>query len=168
MAILYKQDVACPIGTLTLLSSDLGLCYIKLPGEDNSHMKKFIGRYFPDTEIRPGGALNKKAAAEIQAYFAGKLKKFTVKLDLRSEGFYRKVQQEVAAIPFGQTTTYGQIAATLGKPKASRAVGGGNGSNPIPIIIPCHRVLSTTGLGGYGGGLQAKRWLLRHEGIEIR
>ncbi|MCP4568574.1 MAG: methylated-DNA--[protein]-cysteine S-methyltransferase [FCB group bacterium] len=164
---LYRHEIGSPIGKLTLLSSDKGLCRVMFPNEKASMLTWFIDRHFPKATIEAGGEFNFKAAAELEAYFAGKLTKFTVKLDLRSAGFYRQVQLEVNSIPFGKTKTYGEIARILGKPKASRAVGGGNGSNPIPIIIPCHRVLSTTGLGGFGGGLPTKKWLLEHEGVEV-
>jgi len=87
---------------------------------------------------------------------------------LHVKGFYGKVLQKVRAIPYGKTRTYGEIAAALGNPGAARAVGGANRSNPIPIIIPCHRVVAANGLGGYSGGPDIKAKLLEHEGVYLK
>ena len=164
MKTLYRESVATPIGRLTLLSSDKGLCYVGLPGCSKADLDRFVARHFSDAKVAPGGNHNRKAASEIKGYLNGKIKRFTVPLDLKAEGFSRKALLKVKAIPHGKTRTYGQIAASLGNPKAARAVGAANASNPIPIIIPCHRVVASTGLGGYGGGLSLKRWLLLAEG----
>jgi methylated-DNA-[protein]-cysteine S-methyltransferase len=102
---------------------------------------------------------------QLAAYFAGGLREFD--LDLRPAGtaFQRRVWEAVAAIPYGATTTYGELAALLGRPSAARAVGAANGANPLAIVIPCHRVLGADrSLTGYGGGLDAKRFLLGLEG----
>jgi methylated-DNA-[protein]-cysteine S-methyltransferase len=161
--IVFSYEINSPVGKLRLLSSEKGLCYIGLSRQSDRCIKDFIKKWFPDATIRKGGAVNKEAARQIKAYFNGKLRKFTVKLDLRVKGFYGKVLQKVKAIPYGKTRTYGEIAAALGNPGAARAVGGANSSNPIPIIIPCHRVVAANGLGGYGGGLNLKGTLLRLE-----
>jgi methylated-DNA-[protein]-cysteine S-methyltransferase len=82
--------------------------------------------------------------------------------------FYSKVWKELVKVPFGKTISYGELAARAGSPRAARAVGSAMANNPIPILVPCHRVITSDGkLGGFGGGLDMKRWLLRHEGIEI-
>ena len=105
-----------------------------------------------------------EAARQLTAYFAGRL--FAFDLDLRPGGteFQLAVLEELRGIPYGETTTYGEIARRIGRPGASRAVGAANGRNPLPIVIPCHRVIGAGGrLTGYGGGLSVKRWLLELE-----
>ncbi|HJZ13819.1 MAG TPA: methylated-DNA--[protein]-cysteine S-methyltransferase [Acidobacteriota bacterium] len=106
------------------------------------------------------------AQKEVTDYVDGKLKKFTVKVAPTGTPWFVKVWNEMARIPFGKSVTYGDLAKSTGKPKAPRAIGQACGRNPIPIIIPCHRVLASNGkLGGFGYGLDEKRWLLKHEGI---
>lgn len=103
-------------------------------------------------------------AQELDAYFRGELHNFSVSLDPAGTEFQRRVWRLLAGIPFGETRSYAWIADRLGSPGASRAVGSANGANPIPIIMPCHRVISSDGsLGGYTGGIERKRWLLEHE-----
>ncbi|WP_026425997.1 methylated-DNA--[protein]-cysteine S-methyltransferase [Actinokineospora inagensis] len=106
------------------------------------------------------------ASTQLAAYFAGELKEFDLPLAPKGTPFQRDVWQALTTIPWGRTTTYGQLAAELGRsPAASRAVGMANGRNPVSIIIPCHRVIGADGaLIGYGGGLPAKEFLLTHEG----
>lgn len=106
-----------------------------------------------------------RARAELAAYFAGELTSFTIPLAPRGTAFQQRVWTCLLTVPYGVTTTYGTIAADLGDPRATRAVGLANGRNPISIIIPCHRVIGASGdLTGYGGGMHRKRWLLAHEG----
>src|SRR4029077_4137175 len=99
-------------------------------------------------------------------YFTGKRHAFDLALDLRAApDFYRRVLAELAAVPYGTTTTYGALAAQVGAPKAARAIGTVMNRNPVPIVLPCHRVVGANGsLTGYGGGLPRKEWLLRLEG----
>jgi methylated-DNA-[protein]-cysteine S-methyltransferase len=97
-------------------------------------------------------------------YFEGSLVRFALPLDPRGTEFQKRVWRALLDVPFGETTTYGDLARGLGKPAAVRAIGAANGANPIPIIIPCHRVIGSDGsLVGFGGGLPVKRWLLDHE-----
>ncbi|MDX1785941.1 MAG: methylated-DNA--[protein]-cysteine S-methyltransferase [Roseovarius sp.] len=105
-----------------------------------------------------------EARRQLTAYFAGSLTEFDLPLRIDASGFQRDVCDQIAAIPHGETRTYGQIAKALGAP--AQAVGSGCGGNPIPVIIPCHRVLGANGLGGFSakGGVETKVWLLRHEG----
>lgn len=171
MDLLYKLKFRSVLGEMTLLATEKGLCFVQLPGEKSGQMNRFIDRHFPGTVIKQGGQVNKEASRQLQAYFRGKLRKFTVKTDLRSSPFYRTVLSRVKSIPYGKTKTYGEIAVEIGKAQASRAVGGANASNPIPIVVPCHRVLARNGLGGYAGtsrrGLRLKRWLLELEGAKL-
>lgn len=108
--------------------------------------------------------LLKEAAAQLAAYFDGNLRRFELPLDLRGTEFQRRVWEELLAIPYGETRSYAQVAAAIVHSSATRAVGSANGQNPVAIIVPCHRVVRTGGaLGGYGGGLDAKRALLALE-----
>lgn len=114
--------------------------------------------------ISPETPLLRETVRQLEAYFAGELREFD--LPLRTDGtpFQEKCWAALRSIPYGETRTYGQQAALIGQPKASRAVGGANHRNPISILIPCHRVIGASGaLTGYGGGLDMKEWLLHHE-----
>lgn len=105
-----------------------------------------------------------KTIAQINEYFKGKRKQFDLKLKPEGTDFQKEVWKEVLKIPFGETKSYQEIADTLGDPGAVRAVGNANGHNPIPILIPCHRVIGSDGkLTGYSGGISRKEWLLKHE-----
>jgi methylated-DNA-[protein]-cysteine S-methyltransferase len=105
-----------------------------------------------------------EAARELDAYFAGELRAFKVALDLVGTEFQLAAWYVLAEIPYGATTTYGEQARRIGRPTAARAVGAANGRNPVPIVLPCHRVVGANGsLVGFGGGLELKSWLLRHE-----
>ena len=102
---------------------------------------------------------------QVSEYFEGSRKEFDLPIQLEGTDFQRQVWTELTVIPFGHTVSYGDLARTIGKPSAVRAVGAANGDNPISIIVPCHRVIgSDGGLTGYGGGLERKEWLLKHEG----
>jgi methylated-DNA-[protein]-cysteine S-methyltransferase len=112
-----------------------------------------------------GNPLLMEAVRQLQAYFAGQLREFQLPLDIEGTEFQKRVWREVAAIPYGETRSYLQIATALGSPGAVRAVGAANGANPVPIVVPCHRVIGAKGrLVGYGGGLALKKRLLEREG----
>lgn len=119
-------------------------------------------------ERRTGVASNDmcdKAVRQVSEYFDGKREKFDLEIELEGTEFQQEVWEGLDNIPFGQTVSYRDLARTIGKPSAVRAVGAANGSNPISIILPCHRVVgSDGGMTGYGGGLWRKEWLLKHEG----
>ena len=151
---------ASPVGVLRLTASVRGLRSIEVVR--GSKMKR-------ETVPRTGaGAIVRQAEQELREYFAGRRRTFTVKLDLEGTEFQRKAWQAMRKIPFGETISYGEQARKVGKPKAYRAVGSANGKNPIPIIVPCHRVLASDGsLGGYSLGLSMKRRLLALEGVSV-
>jgi methylated-DNA-[protein]-cysteine S-methyltransferase len=108
-----------------------------------------------------------EAEAQLQAYFAGELERFELPLAPGGTTFQQSVWNALAEIPYGATTTYWELAARIGRPSACRAVGAANGRNPLPVIVPCHRVIGAAGaLNGYGGGLERKRLLLALEGVE--
>lgn len=126
-------------------------------------------------EPAPGDVLGRQLARELKEYFAGARRGFTVPLAAAGTEFQRRVWEALRRIPCGETRTYGELAAELGSPHASRAVGQANARNPVPIVVPCHRVLASGGgLGGYlgdweeGRGVAIKRWLLRLEGVDAR
>ncbi len=103
---------------------------------------------------------------QLSEYFAGTRRKFDLPLRLNGTAFQQRVWRELGEIPYGETWSYGQLAQRINKPGASRAVGLANGSNPLSILVPCHRVIGANGsLTGYGGGLERKQWLLAHEGL---
>lgn len=105
---------------------------------------------------------------ELEEYFAGKRREFSFQVDLRGTEFQKKCWQALLRIPYGETRSYAQIAEEVGCPNGFRAVGMANGDNPIAIVVPCHRVITSSGtLGGYGGGLPAKKWLLELEGVRL-
>jgi methylated-DNA-[protein]-cysteine S-methyltransferase len=107
----------------------------------------------------------KEAAAQLEEYFAGERTEFDVTMELDGTPFQQEVWAELSRIPYGETISYGELARRVGRPNGPRAVGQANGRNPIPIIVPCHRVLASNGIGGYGGGLKIKRALLAVEGV---
>lgn len=115
-------------------------------------------------------AVLKKAESQLEKYFAGKLVRFDLPLEVTGTEFQKKVWKEIARLGFGKSTSYGEIARSIGTPKAARAVGAAVGANPIPLIVGCHRVLGSGGkITGYTGGrgIKTKAWMLKHEGIEF-
>jgi methylated-DNA-[protein]-cysteine S-methyltransferase len=138
-----------PIGTLWLARADEGLGTIAFNGPAHA---------------ASDDALLTEAEAQLRAYFAGNLRYFDLPLSLQGTDFQRRVWHAVAAIPYGSRTTYSALGEAIGRPRACRAVGAANGRNPLPIVVPCHRVVGASGaLTGYGGGLEVKRALLALE-----
>ncbi len=164
MQLIYVHSFQSPIGKITLASSDAGLAIIKLAGERSADFQKMLAKRFGKFEKASGGTTNKKAQKQILAYLSGKRRTFEIELDIEGTPFQKKVWQCVRKIPYGATTTYGQIARSIRNDGASRAVGSANGRNSLPLIIPCHRVVALSGLGGYAGGLATKKKLLKIEG----
>jgi methylated-DNA-[protein]-cysteine S-methyltransferase len=140
--------------TLRLVASDSGLRSIEF-----EPWRRLQG-------CRPGThPVTAETVRQLRAYFAGKLRRFDLPLDMQGTDFQLRVWRELEAISFGETRSYSQIAAAIGAPRAVRAVGAANGANPIPIVVPCHRVIGAGGtLVGYGGGLPLKKRLLELEG----
>jgi len=146
--------VDSPIGPLILATAPSGLCALSLRGR----MPVLAA---PARE----GAPPKEIAAALTSYFAGDLRAIDA-LDVDPQGtpFQRRVWAALRTIPAGTTWSYAELARAVGRPTATRAVGAANGRNPVALVLPCHRVIASDGtLGGYGGGLEMKRWLLRHE-----
>ncbi len=162
---LYINFFETKWGTFRTAATDKHLVLVTMPGESKESFDDRIAERFGNFEIVRGGQVNWQSESEIKSYLKGKLKKFTVKINIEAAPFQKKVLNYVAKIPFGKTKTYGEIAAIVGNPRASRAVGTANARNNLPLIVPCHRVVGSNGLGGYGGGLPLKKKLLKHEGI---
>ena len=116
-----------------------------------------------------GHAVLDAAAGQLEGYFAGERHAFDLPLAPAGTPFQRRLWARLAEVPYGRTTTYGALAEALGDPRLARAVGAANGANPLPIVVPCHRVIGSDGsLTGFAGGLEAKRWLLAHEGRAVQ
>jgi methylated-DNA-[protein]-cysteine S-methyltransferase len=153
---MYYDYLDTPIGRLLLVAGAQGLRHIAF--ESGRHPTRIASDWQADR-----GAL-REARAQLAAYFAGQLTTFDLPLAPRGSAFQQQVWRELRQIPYAATTSYGEIARRLGDPAASRAVGAANGRNPLPIVVPCHRVIGADGsLTGFGGGLPVKRFLLEHE-----
>lgn len=152
---LVCKTVASPVGDLTLVASGKGLVAILWEGDRPERVP--LGAM---AEVAEHPVLD-EAQRQLGEYFAGTLQRFDLPLDFRGTAFQKSVWAALLTIPFGETRSYGEIAAQLGRPSASRAVGAANGRNPISIVAPCHRVIGSTGkLTGFAGGLEAKAYLL--------
>lgn len=152
------KTIVSPVGALTLVASDAGLSAVLWENDRPGRVP--LG---PTTEDDAHPVLC-RAAGQLADYFAGRRTMFDVPLDMVGTDFQKKVWAALLTIPFGETRSYGDLAAQVGNPKASRAVGAANGRNPISIIVPCHRAIGANGtLTGFAGGLEAKRILLALE-----
>ena len=152
----HERWMESPIGQLRLLAEEGAL--VALHMEEHRHVLDYV--------VERGGRdpVLAEAEAQLSAWFAGERTSFDVAIRLKGTPFQLAVWSALQAIPYGETRSYSEIAATVGKPDAVRAVGAANGHNPISIVVPCHRVIGANGtLTGYGGGLPRKRWLLEHE-----
>lgn len=158
-------DVAdTPVGPLLLAASERGLCRISYDPEPERLLES-LARGFGARVLRSPKPLE-PVRRELDEYFEGRRREFDLPLDVSPvTGFNREVLDALARVPYGEVTTYGTLAAKVGRPNAARAVGGFMNRNPIPIVLPCHRVVGADGrLVGYGGGLERKEQLLRLEG----
>jgi methylated-DNA-[protein]-cysteine S-methyltransferase len=154
-----------PIGELLLAATPQGLVRVSFPDEDeDTALARLAERISPRILERPERL--DRARRELDEYFAGRRREFDLDLDWQlTAGFRKRVLEATARIPFGETSTYTEMATAAGSPRAHRAAGSALGSNPLPVVVPCHRVLRLGGaLGGYGGGLEVKEMLLRLEG----
>jgi methylated-DNA-[protein]-cysteine S-methyltransferase len=156
--------VGSPLGQLLVAVTPRGLVRVAFEDEGRDEVLEELARDLSPRILESPGATD-EITRELAEYFAGERRSFAVSLDRRlMRGIARDVLSATARVPFGQTTTYGRIAERIGKPRAARAVGNALGSNPIPIVVPCHRVLRAGGaLGGYGGGVERKEALLELE-----
>jgi methylated-DNA-[protein]-cysteine S-methyltransferase len=149
----YHCVIPSPLGRLRLLGTTRGLSGLAMEGED--------GRPFLDSGSVDDASRFSAVIHQLREYFDGRLRRFEIPLDLRGTAFQLRAWRALMEIPYGQTCSYGAQALAIGQPRAVRAVGLANGRNPLPIVIPCHRVVGKNGLlTGYSGGLERKRFLL--------
>ena len=153
------KQLDSPIGRLRLVATDEGLSRLLFPEQADED---------PDSDGDPTETDNHpvldEAATQLAEYFAGRRQEFDIPLDLTGTEFQRAAWSALANVPFGETRSYRQQAEAIGRPKAVRAIGAANGRNPVPIVLPCHRIVGSDGsLTGYGGGLPIKEFLLNHE-----
>ena len=158
--------VDSPLGTVTVFVTKTGLLRVAYPGERLDHVEEEIAEVVSPRILEdPKGS--ERARRELDAYFQGHLRRFRTPIDWAfvPQGFFRRVLEATARIPFGSVSTYGDVALRAGSPRAARAAGNALHDNPVPIVVPCHRVVPASGgIGKYGGDEWRKAWLLRLEG----
>jgi methylated-DNA-[protein]-cysteine S-methyltransferase len=157
----FYTEIESPVGRLRLAGNGEGLRQVWfINGKHSKPARK---------EWKEDRTIFREVIRQLEAYFRGELKEFDVPLVMEGTAFQLSVWKELRKIPYGETRTYGQLAETIGNPKAMRAVGSANGQNPIPIIVPCHRVIGSDGtLTGFGGGIENKRKLLELESGQLK
>jgi methylated-DNA-[protein]-cysteine S-methyltransferase len=163
---MYYQELKTPIGTLLVAASSRGICRIGFPSESAGHRADWFHRHFSVVPQRGVEGSLTRVMAQLNNYFEGQEEAFDVPLDLRGTPFQVRVWRQLLDIPYGATVSYGEVARAIGNPRASQAVGAAVGKNPVPIVVPCHRVIGHDGsLVGFGGGLPTKEKLLKLEGV---
>jgi methylated-DNA-[protein]-cysteine S-methyltransferase len=159
-----STTVKSPIGTLLVESDGRAITQITLPGKFTRVTSTSPTSSNADSK---SSAVLSRAVKQLDEYFAGERTEFDLPLELEGTAFQKDVWLALAEIPYGKTISYAELASMVGRPSAFRAVGQANGANPIPIVLPCHRVIASGGgIGGYGGGLDMKRRLLALEGVD--
>lgn len=157
--IFSRRTCEAPFGVVTVIGSNLGIRFVMF--SNDAHPKPVEQTHISDTDIHD--SVN-DAVTQLEEYFAGLRCDFSLPLDLHGTEFQVAAWRALADIPYGHTASYGQQAASIGRPKAVRAIGGANGRNPVAIVLPCHRIVGADGsLTGFGGGIAVKKWLLDHE-----
>ncbi len=158
---MHYTKIQSPLGPLLLAANDRGLRLLSFAASKRAIL--------PQPDWTQDKKPFRETILQLQAYFRGELREFDLPLALEGSTFQLRVWQILRAIPFGKTVSYGELAERIGQPKAARAVGLANGLNPIPIIVPCHRVIGSNGnLTGYGGGVSIKKKLLSFESGQLR
>jgi methylated-DNA-[protein]-cysteine S-methyltransferase len=156
--------VESPIGPLTVAARGSRVCLVHF-GSRSSYVTKSIAKWYPGAPVEDGDPAG--AAGIFERYFGGDLRSLDeVEVELHGTPFQQDVWMALRDVRAGTTSSYADLAKRVGSPAAVRAVGAANGSNPVAVVLPCHRIIGSNGsLTGYGGGLQRKRWLLEHEGV---
>ncbi len=151
---------------ISLAATDRGLCYLGLPRDESESLGDWVSQHIPGASLRDDPLPLTPYITELEEYVTRVRQDFSIPVDLYGTAFQVAVWQDLLRIPYGETRSYQEIAQHLGRPRAVRAVGGANGANPVPIVVPCHRVIGKNGsLTGYSGGLDIKTLLLQHEGL---
>lgn len=157
--IFSRRTCEAPFGVVTVIGSNFGIRFVMF--SNDAHPKPLERLHISDSEIHD--SVN-DAVTQLDEYFNGARRDFELPLDLQGTEFQVAAWNALADIPYGHTASYGQQAASIGRPKAVRAIGGANGRNPVGIVLPCHRIVGADGsLTGFGGGIAVKKWLLDHE-----
>jgi AraC family transcriptional regulator of adaptative response/methylated-DNA-[protein]-cysteine methyltransferase len=156
----------CPLGKLLVASSARGLCMVSI-GKSDLELEKRLKSSFTSATIRRDDRQMSAMRRSVERRIQGKDLDDDLPLDLHGTPFQLEVWREMLRIPAGRTRSYGEVARNIGRPKAFRAVAQACGANPVPVVVPCHRVVASDGLGGYTGGIEKKIALLRNEGVTI-
>ena len=160
---MHLVSVPTVFGAFDVLLSDAGVVRLSFPNE-RGRVLAWLDRTMPGAEVRSGDGRAARLGEELDEYLRGRLTRFSLPVDLRGTPFQRSVWAELLAIPYGEVRSYAEVAGAVGRPAAVRAVGAANGANPVPVLVPCHRVLGSDGrLVGFGAGLD---WKLRLLAIE--
>lgn len=164
MGIVHTARFESPIGELTLASTEKGLAYVGLPRANGRGFAGWHRRHAGQTAVSDDFEPNRRAISQLQEFLEGKRQTFDLTLDLRATPFQLDVYRVLEEIEYGESVSYAEVARRMGRPTAMRAVGAANGANPIPLVIPCHRVVAADGqLHGYAGGRDLKARLLAME-----
>ncbi len=163
---LHIGSIETPVGCMAVAATARGICLLEFSGPERLDKQLARLRKIHGAAPSPGEtAVMRQMRAQLDAYFAGTLREFTIPLDIAGTPFQQKVWGALRGIAYGETCSYADLAKSIGAPSAVRAVARANGDNPVSIVIPCHRVIGSDGaLTGYGGGLWRKRALLEREG----
>ena len=154
----------CPLGKLLVAASQRGLCMVSTGGSERELVRR-LESSFPSATVERNDRKMSALRRSVERRIAGKDLSDDVPLDLHGTPFQLAVWKEMLRIPAGETLSYGEVARNIGRPKAFRAVAQACGANPVPVVVPCHRVVASDGLGGYTGGIEKKIALLRAEGV---
>ena len=161
---IHWTEFETSVGTMRIAASARGVVYLELPLENGRGFRGWMKRHAPSATLVEAFEPNREYIAQVNQYLEGKRREFDIPLDVRGTEFQCAVYDELSRIGYGELRSYGDVARAVGRPSAVRAVGAANGANPIALIIPCHRVIASSGqLQGYGGGLELKAHLLAME-----
>ncbi len=162
---IYVNAYPSPLGWIWAASVPSGVLRITMPCRNGKEsLLRELNLIYGSARIQKGGPIHSSLLREMEGYFQGSITIFDIPWILSGTPFQEKVWHMLTRIPYGETLSYGEVAAQLGNPKGSRAVGQANSRNPVPLLIPCHRVTGSGGkLGGYSAGIEQKRWLLQWE-----
>ncbi|MCC6397464.1 MAG: methylated-DNA--[protein]-cysteine S-methyltransferase [Bacteroidetes bacterium] len=161
----YCTSFESKVGLIYVASTEKGVCKVSVPRQTKRDFFHWLRDNFDDSEVVDNKSRNKEVIDQLNRYFNGKLAKFAVSVDMRGTPFQLRVWKELSKIPYGTTISYKQLAKRLGTSRGFQAVGRANAANPVPIIVPCHRVLGADGsLVGYASGVKTKEFLLKLEG----